>query len=126
MYLVLKIPIEWGRVEMPFFGLFGKGPRVNSRAWRIRRAEALHGQVIKYVTERDETGDIVIGRGGNISVRRGELLVFSSGETLLRAKVAELEAADLLSGDGVVLTAPNYETDGSVRKIIVHFVYYRK
>ena len=51
---------------------------------------------------------------------------FSSNEILLRANVAELEASDLLSGDGVVLTAPNLEEGGRVRTVIAYFVYYRK
>ncbi len=111
---------------MKFGRFFGRAPNPNSKAYKRKRAESLHGQIIKYVTERDETGDTVIGRGGSLSLRGDEFLVFSSGETLLRANIYELEAADLLSGDGVVLTAPNRETDGAVRSIIVHFVYYRK
>ena len=106
-----------------FFGL-KKNPR--SRSYKRERAAALHGQVIKYVTERVEGGENIIGRGGNVSVRNGELLVLSSGELLLRADLYELEAADLLSGDGVVLTAPNLEKNGERTSIVVHFVYYRK
>ena len=106
-----------------FFGL-KKNPR--SRSYKRERAAALHGQVIKYVTRRVEGGENIIGRGGNVSVRNGELLVLSSGELLLRADLYELEAADLLSGDGVVLTAPNLEKNGERTSIVVHFVYYRK
>ena len=111
---------------MKFGRFFGLSVKPNSRAYKRRRARELHGQVIKYVTERTEDGENVIGRGGSLSVRGEELLVYSSGETIMRADIYELEAADLLSGDGVVLTAPNAEGDGSKRSIIVHFVYYRR
>ena len=95
-------------------------------AKRAKRAAELHGQAIKYVTERVEENDNVVGRGGSISVRNGELLLFSSDTILLRSDVTATEASYLLSGDGVVLTAPNKEEKGRVRSYIAYFVYYRK
>ena len=68
----------------------------------------------------------VIGRGGNLSIHGDELLVFSSGEILLRAKVEELDVSELMSGDGVILTAPNLEEGGRVRTMTAHYVYHRK
>ena len=103
---------------------FGKNPK--SRAYRLARAKELSGQMIRYVTERQDGQDVVIGRGGSLSLHGEEFLVHSSGEILLRAKATELDASDLLSGDGVVLTAPNLEEDGRVRTMIAYFVYYRK
>ena len=105
-------------------GLFGK--KENSTAARTRRAAELHGQTIKYVTERVADNDNVVGRGGSISVRNGELLLFSSDKILLRAPVAKLDASYLLSGDGVVLSAPNLEEGGKERRYVAYFVYYRK
>ena len=55
-----------------------------------------------------------------------EFIVFASTEIIMRAKVDELDAWELLSKDGVVLTAPDYEHGGKVRTIIVYYVYYRK
>lgn len=103
---------------------FGKNPK--SRAFRLEKARQLHGQMIKYVTERVDDNDNVIGRGGSLSLRGEEFVVFSSNEILLRCNVADLEASDLLSGDGVVLTAPNAEEGGRVRSIIAYYVYHRK
>lgn len=93
---------------------------------RAKRAAELHGQAIKYVTERVNDNDNVVGRGGSISVRNGELLLFSSDTILLRSDVSETDASYLLSGDGVVLTAPNKEENGRERNYIAYFVYYRK
>ena len=98
----------------------------NSRAYRRERAARLHGLVIRYVTERHGDNEDVIGRGGNLSIHKDELLVFSSGEILLRAKVDELDVSELMSGDGVILTAPNLEEDGRVRTMTAHYVYHRK
>jgi hypothetical protein len=91
-----------------------------------RKGHGYGTQSIRYVTERIDDNDNVIGRGGSLSLRGEEFLVFSSNEILLRAKVADLDASDLLSGDGVVLTAPNLEDGGKVRTVIAYFVYYRK
>lgn len=106
--------------------LFGLGKNTKSRRYRAARAARLHGLVIRYVTERHGDNEDVIGRGGNLSVRGGELLVFSSGEVLLRAPVNELDVSELMSGDGVILTAPNLEEDGRMRTITAHYVYHRK
>ena len=90
----------------------------NKNATGAKRAYELHGQLIKYVTERVDGNDNVVGRGGSISVRDNTLLLFSSEKILLRADIASLEASYLLSGDGVVLTAPNLEEDGRPRSYI--------
>ena len=106
--------------------LFGLKENTGSRSYRTAKAVALHGLVIRYVTERHGDNDDVIGRGGNLSVRGDELLVFSSGEILLRAKITELDVSELMSGDGVILTAPNLEEGGRVRTMTAHYVYHRK
>lgn len=98
----------------------------NGATAKRSRAMELHGQAIKYVTERVDENDNVVGRGGSISVRNGELLLFSSNKILLRADIASLDASYLLSGDGVVLTAPNLEEEGKERRYVAYFVYYRK
>jgi len=98
----------------------------NSVQARKKRALELHGQAIKYVTERVDENDNVVGRGGSLSVRNDELLLFSSDKILLRADVAALDASYLLSGDGVVLSAPNKEENGRERRYVAYFVYYRK
>jgi len=111
---------------MGLFSKLGLGKKKGSSATGMKRAMELHGQVIKYVTERVDGNDNVVGRGGSISVRDNVLLLFSSEKILLRADISTLEASYLLSGDGVVLTAPNMEEDGKERSYIAYFVYHRK
>ncbi len=107
-------------------GLFGGKKKEDSVAFRRERAASLHGMAIRYVTERVDGEDFVVGRGGCLSVRNGEFLLLSSEKILFRANVDELDAARLMSGDGVVLTAPNLEEAGRVRTYTAHFVYHRK
>ncbi len=95
-------------------------------AKKRRRAEALHGLVIQYVTERHGDNEDVVGRGGNLALHGDEFLVFSSGEILLRVDYRELEISELMSGDGVILRGPNLEEGGKIRTVTAHYVYHRK
>ena len=109
-----------------FDKLFKKKNDTSSYAFRLERAKSLHGQVIKYVTERREDNEDVVGRGGYLSVHEDKFIVDSSGERLFVCEIKDLEAATLMSGDGVVITGPNLLDGGRIRTITVHFVYYRK
>ncbi len=108
-----------------FSKLFSRS-KPGTSAYRRRMAKELHGLAVKYVTERREGNDDVIGRGGALALHGDEFLVYSSGDILLRADPALMDASYLMSGDGVVITAPDKLRDGAVRTVIVHFVYHRR
>ena len=112
---------------MSFFSkLFGLDKNPNSYSFRLNRAKSLHGQVIKYVTERRDGNEDVIGRGGSLCLHGDEFFVDSSGERIFSCNVRDLEASNLMSGDGVVIKGPDTLSGGQLRVITVHFVYYRK
>ncbi|MBE6608342.1 MAG: hypothetical protein E7633_07285 [Ruminococcaceae bacterium] len=98
----------------------------NSTAYRIQMAKTLDGRAIKYCTERKDDVDLVIGRAGSLTIRDGEFLVFSSGDIVMRAKIEDLKASELLSLEGVILTAPDLEHGCAERTIIAYYTYYRK
>ncbi len=113
--------------RMSFFSkLFGKSKNPDSYAFRLERAKSLHGQVIKYVTERVDGNEDVIGKGGALCLHGEDFIVDSSGDRLFMCNVRDLEASNLMSGDGVVIKGPNALEGGRLRIITVHFVYYRK
>ena len=109
-----------------FSRLFGKSKDPESYSFRLERAKSLHGQPVKYVTENRDGNEDVIGRGGALALHGDEFIVDSSGDRLFVCKVRDLEAATLMSGDGVVIKGPNLLENGKLRVITVHFVYYRK
>ena len=109
-----------------FSRLFGKSKDPDSYSFRLEKAKSLHGQPVKYVTENRDGNEDVIGRGGALALHGDEFIVDSSGDRLFVCKVKDLEAATLMSGDGVVIKGPNLLEDGKNRTITVHFVYYRK
>ena len=106
--------------------IFGVGKKPDSYAYRLERAKELHGQVVKYVTERRGDNDDVVGKGGALALHGDTFIVDSSGDRIFMCNVADLEAAMLMSGDGVIIKGPNLLEDGKMRTITVHFVYYRK
>ena len=111
---------------MKFRRFFGLSDKPGSKKDRIRRSNALHGQTIRYVSEMVDGVETIIGRGGNASVRAGELLIFSSDEVIFRTPFDEVLTADLLSGDGVVLRGPDSVSGSSDLTVTVYFVDYRK
>jgi len=112
---------------MSFFSkLFGNNKNPNSYAFRLERAKSLHGQVVKYVTENRDGNEDVIGRGGSLCLHGETFIVDSSGDRLFSCNVKDLEANNLMSGDGVVIKGPDSLHGGVLRTITVHFVYYRK
>ena len=111
---------------MSFFGrIFGR-ENVNSYKFRLERAKSLHGTSIKYVTENRDGNEDVIGRGGALALHGDDFIVDSSGERVFCCAVKELEASNLMSGDGVVIKGPDKLNGYKIRTITVHFVYYRK
>ena len=109
-----------------FERLFGASKNQNSYSFKLKRARELHGQAVKYVTENRDGNEDVVGRGGSLCLHGEEFIVDSSGERLFSCNYRDLEANNLMSGDGVVITGPDSLRGGAVRTITVHFVYYRK
>jgi hypothetical protein len=100
--------------------------RENSLASRRKTAQKLNGSHVRYVTERKNNVDEVIGREGhmNITTDETEFAVVCGIDTLFRAKIEEMTTGELLSHDGVILTAFDLETQKE-RTVIAYYKYYR-
>lgn len=107
---------------MPFWK---RKKKEDSVAFRREMAAKIAGKHIKYVTERINNEDSVIGRQGSLCIRNGEMIVFASADILFRTPVDELTASELMSLDGVILTGPDLEHGGEVRTVIAYYLYYR-
>ena len=111
---------------MGFFDRFRRKKDPNSKEYRWDMALTVCGQHIKYVTEKKDDVEEVIGRNGGLNIRDDEFIVYASSNVVFRCKVEQLQIWELLSRDGVVLTGPDIEQGGRVRTIVAHYVYYRK
>lgn len=109
-----------------FKKLFSSRKNPSGYAYKLEQARSLHGQPVKFVTERRADNEDVIGRGGAMAVHGDTFIVDSSGERLFVCNISELEVSTLMSGDGVIIKGPNLLEGGKERNIIVHFVYHRK
>ena len=111
---------------MGFLKKLFKSKDPESKAYRRDMAMAVSGQHIKYVTEKRNDVEEVIGRSGGLNIRDDEFIVYASSKVVFRCKIDELQIWELLSKDGVVLTGPDLESDGKVRTVIAFYVYHRK
>lgn len=99
---------------------------VNSKRFKNEMAKHLNKRHIKYVTERKDDIEEIIGREGEILIKNDELIVYAGTDIVFRAKIAELTAGELLSLEGAVLTANDLTQDGKERTIIAYYKYWRK
>ena len=64
---------------------------------------------------------------GSLAIHGDTFIVSCSNvDRLFSCYIKDLEASDLMSGDGVIIRGPNLYDGGKMRTITVHFVYYRK
>ena len=106
-------------------GLFSKRKEEDSKAFRIKMAKRIDGKHIKYVSERRDNVDEIIGKEGALVIKGDEFIVYASQDILFRTKIVDMKAWELLSLDGVVITAPDIEHGGRERTIIAYYKYYR-
>ncbi len=96
-----------------------------SLRFKQEMADRMNGRHIKYVTERVDDQDIVIGHDGCIAVRNGELIVLSDGVEKFRVVIAEMNASELMSLEGIILSGPDIVSDRKERTVIAYYKYYR-
>jgi len=102
-----------------------KSKNVNSKRYKRDLANYLDGRSLKCVTERRDGIEEVIGKSGSIIKKEDELIVYASQDILLRTKIDDLYACELLSLEGVVITAPDLEHGGEERTVIAYYSYWR-
>ena len=105
---------------------FSKSKNINSKRYKRDLAEYLNGRALKCVTERINGIEEVIGKSGAIIKKDDELIVYSSQDILLRTKIDYLYAWELMSLDGVVITAVDIEHGGEERTVICFYSYWRQ
>ncbi len=110
---------------MGFFAKLFKSKNPDSKRFRREMAERICGHRIRYVTERIDDVETVIGKQGSLCIKDDDLLVYASADVLFRCPIDLLEAWELLSKDGVVLTGPDKEHGGIQRTVTAFYVYYR-
>lgn len=91
--------------------------------------QKIDGREIQYATRRepDEHGnpsETVLGKGGRIWLHEDEVRISSATADLFACSMAEVEAGELMSGDGLVLKGLNIRT-GQVETVVAYYLYFR-
>ncbi len=108
------------------FSFLKKRKNEDGPAHRRDMAKRLNGRAIKYVIERKDNADTVIGRAGAIVVKGDELVVYEASEVLFRSAIVDTSISELMSLEGAVLTGKDLEHGGAQRTIIAYYTYYLK
>ena len=103
-----------------------KSKNPDSKRYKNDLANYLDGRAIKCVTERINGIEEVVGKSGAIIKKEDELLIYSSQDVLMRTKIEDLHAWELLSLEGVVITAHDLEHGGEERTVIAFYSYWRQ
>ena len=97
----------------------------NSKAYKLDKARSFDNMKVKYVTERAETGETVLGREGYINVIGDFLSVCCEGKVVFESEAAELFSGELLSLGGVIFTGYDRISQRE-RTVVCYYEYYRK
>lgn len=95
-----------------------------SPAYRKEAAAKYDRKLLKYVTERHESGDIVLCKDAYICVKAGFVFVNSETESIFKCRDEEVTSGELMSHDGVIFTGFD-EIQNKERSVICYFKYYR-
>ena len=92
----------------------------------VKKAKKLNEKMLKCVTERTENGDKVISRSAVFLYRDGFLEIYDGPDVIFKCRPEEMEAGELMSLEGIVITAPDYSRGGETVTIVAYYKYWRE
>ncbi len=90
----------------------------------------LDGRQVQYITRRepDEHGnmtDVVVGKGGRIWIHEDEVRLSDADREVYACSFVDVEAGELMSGDGLLLKGPNRLNGDRPETVVAHCLYFR-
>ena len=110
---------------MGFINLFKKKNPEESLSFRTQMAKKIALHRLRYITERIDETDLIIGRDGGFNIRNDEFIISADNHVVFRCNVKDMQASELLSKEGAIITAPDLENGGKMRTVIAYYVYFR-
>lgn len=120
-----KILTIFQKLRRIFMGLFKKKKKEDTLAFKQAMAEKIAAHRIRYVAEHFETEDLIVAREGGFQIKDGEFIIFADNNVVMRCKIAEMQASELMSLEGAIITAPDTEHENKIRTLIAYYVYFR-
>ncbi len=105
--------------------MFGKISRKEKKQ-KYAMADHLDGKSLRCVGEKKDGIEEIVGKNGAIIRKEDTIIIYSSQDIVLRCRIEEMEAGELLSLDGVIITAPDIEHGGEIRTVIAYYSYWRE
>lgn len=90
------------------------------------KAEYLNEKQLKYVTRRENGVESVIAHEAVILYRDGCICIYDGPDAVFRCEIDKMDAGELLSLEGVVITAPDLTRGGEVITVVAYYKYWRE
>ena len=90
-------------------------------------AKYLNEKKLKYVTERGKDGvETVVCRDSVILLRDGCICIYDGADVVFSCEVERMQAGELMSLEGVVITAPDLTKEGEETTVVSYYKYWRE
>ena len=90
------------------------------------KAKYLNEKKLKYVARREDGVETVICRDSVILYRDGRICIYDGPDVVFRCDPEKMEAGELMSLEGVVITAPDLTRDGEAVTVVAYYKYWRE
>ena len=90
------------------------------------KAKYLNEKKLRYVTQRSADGvESVICRDSVILYRDDCICIYDGPDAVFRCRADEMDAGELMSLEGVVITAPDLSRGGESVTVVAYYKYWR-
>ena len=90
-------------------------------------AKYLNEKKLKYVARRADDGvESVICRDSVILVRNGCICIYDGPDVVFSCQADQMDAGELMSLEGIVITAPDLAHGGEVVTVVAYYKYWRE
>ena len=90
------------------------------------RAKYLNEKKLKYVTIRENGVETVIARDSVILFRDGRINIYEGPDAVFSCEAEKADAGELMSLEGVVITAPDLTRGGETVTVVAYYKYWRE
>lgn len=112
-------------MNLVFKRLFSGKKSVSTLSSQKKLASRLNEKKLRCVCERVDGIEEIIAKDGVILYRENELIIYGGTDIIFKCDIADMEAGELLSLEGVVITAKDKENSNEERTIIAYYKYWR-
>ena len=92
----------------------------------VDKAKYLDEKKLKYVTRRENGVETVICRDSVILFRDKCICIYDGPDVVFKCDPEQMDAGELMSLEGVVITAPDMTRDGEIITVVAYYKYWRE